>query len=171
MLSYAAKMQCAATELENMDISETTKTWGCIMWTPEETKLVVQFANEGYSSTQIAAALRTKTRNAVIGKLNRIGVKLKNPQFGSDTVSQKPTTPQEPQASAVMNRVIQKRDYYPPKQGIPENLTNLVDLQPHQCRWPFGDKNFKFCGMPKHPGSPYCLNHKLLSQVRHETAI
>lgn len=135
------------------------------MWTPEEIALMTQFANEGYSSSQIARALATKTRNAVIGKLNRLGIRLKN---GQKPYEKKPVVEKPKPVPAVIE--IKRRDPFPP-QVIPEQLTELIDLQPDQCRWPFGDKNFKFCGMPKTSGSSYCHRHKLVSEGRDETSI
>ena len=46
------------------------------MWTEQSIESLKRFANEGKSAAWIAVALGAPSRNAVIGKANRIGVKL-----------------------------------------------------------------------------------------------
>jgi GcrA cell cycle regulator len=46
------------------------------MWTEQTVETLKKFALEGRSASWIAAALGAPSRNAVIGKANRIGVKL-----------------------------------------------------------------------------------------------
>jgi GcrA cell cycle regulator len=48
------------------------------MWTEEAIDTLRRLALEGRSASSIAAALGTPSRNAVIGKANRIGIKLGN---------------------------------------------------------------------------------------------
>lgn len=43
----------------------------------------------------------------------------------------------------------------------PQNL-DLLDLQHGQCRYPFGNGPFRFCGHPVEPGRPYCVPHQAL---------
>lgn len=40
----------------------------------------------------------------------------------------------------------------------PRHLT-LLDLEPGDCRHPYGDGPMTFCGHPKRPGSSYCTPH------------
>ncbi len=47
-----------------------------MLWTDEAVKTLRRLAGEGLSATVIAEALGAESRNAVIGKANRIGVKL-----------------------------------------------------------------------------------------------
>ena len=46
------------------------------MWTEQTVETLKKFASEGKSAAWIAAALGAPSRNAVIGKANRIGIKL-----------------------------------------------------------------------------------------------
>lgn len=46
----------------------------------------------------------------------------------------------------------------------PRYLT-LMQLEPDDCRFPFGDGPITFCGHPKTPGSSYCREHHLLCEV------
>jgi GcrA cell cycle regulator len=45
---------------------------------------------------------------------------------------------------------------------VPLNLS-LLDLEPGNCRWPFGNGPFLFCGHPSMEGSKYCTPHFYLS--------
>lgn len=47
-----------------------------------------------------------------------------------------------------------------------EQRKTLIDLEPHHCRWPFGDpreSSFYFCGANKAAGFSYCAGHLRLS--------
>ena len=40
----------------------------------------------------------------------------------------------------------------------------LIDLEPNQCRWPYGDGPFVFCGCRTWETSPYCAEHEGLAR-------
>lgn len=52
-------------------------------------------------------------------------------------------------------------------------MKGLLDLEPHECRFPFGESDFKFCAKPKHVFmrldrlcvSAYCHEHHLICIV------
>jgi GcrA cell cycle regulator len=41
----------------------------------------------------------------------------------------------------------------------------LRDLEPNDCRYPYGDRIITFCGQPKQEGSSYCPYHHELCYV------
>jgi GcrA cell cycle regulator len=44
---------------------------------------------------------------------------------------------------------------------------SLVELQSHQCKWPFGDPrqhDFYFCGAVRFAEGPYCRRHSLMAR-------
>ena len=48
-----------------------------------------------------------------------------------------------------------------------QGKVTFFDLEPHHCRWPYGDSpDVMFCGNPKEPGCPYCRNHMLQAYTR-----
>lgn len=42
----------------------------------------------------------------------------------------------------------------------------LLELEPSDCRWPYGDRDISFCGHGKMEGSSYCQAHFALSRRR-----
>jgi GcrA cell cycle regulator len=126
-------------------------------WTEAETSLAIQLASDGSSARQIATALMTKTRNAVIGRLQRLGVKLGHKRSGPRKLRIRAKQQPMLQRKLVNIRVNSS-------EPIPEGKIDLIDLKQHHCRWPYGIKDFKFCGLKKHPRSSYCPEHFWLSR-------
>jgi hypothetical protein len=52
-------------------------------------------------------------------------------------------------------------------------MKTLLELEANECRFPFGESDFKFCGRPTHLymrfekicSSPYCREHHLICIV------
>src|SRR5690349_1024465 len=129
-----------------------------ISWTDERVELLKKLWSEGLSASQIAAELGGITRNAVIGKVHRLGLsgRAKSPSSASPR-------PRKPRASSQMLRVSRPAirgntalayDYdlepEPELLEIPaEQRKTLLQLNEHTCRWPVGDPGspeFYFCG-------------------------
>jgi len=115
---------------------------------------------DGLSASQVASALGDVTRNAVLGKLHRLGL----------LASTAGTRPARPRASTVRHRAS-----CPPKISLlvpvaePDPFTfddgsfaTVVTVGDRMCRWPIGDpkgKDFHFCGQDPKTGSCYCEAH------------
>ena len=143
-------------------------------WNDERVELLKKLWNDGLSASQIAAELGGITRNAVIGKVHRLGLsgRAKSP---SSTVPR----PRKPRAPSHMLRIgratrgntalapIYELDIEPEPELI-ENIIpigqrcNLLELNEEKCRWPIGDPGtpeFFFCGGRSIEGLPYCGYH------------
>lgn len=123
---------------------------------------------DGLSASQIAAELGGGlSRNAVIGKVHRLGLSLRaarmqpkktykprqKPQPRSFTrpVSSEPTLPNPPPEPPLPDGVIPKGQ-----------RCTLLHLTSKTCRWPIGDPldaDFYFCGEMPVVGDPYCAHH------------
>lgn len=121
-------------------------------WTDERVELLKQLWGEGLSASQIANKMGGVTRNAVIGKVHRLGL------AGRAT----PTAP-KPKAVARFDDAETKASI----SGL-ENLYPGVDrptmssIDGNQCKWPIGDptsEDFHFCGQPSSQSKPYCAYH------------
>ena len=146
------------------------------MWTDAAIETLRQMALEGKSASTIAAALGAPSRNAVIGKANRIGVKLTGNIHCSALRASRPSTgrPRRP-AIARVNAPSWKRAAVPAVQRerkpawafaqaqVGEMLKlGLEEINESACRWPIGDptsEEFAYCGIQSAKGRSYCPGH------------
>lgn len=105
-----------------------------------------------HSASQIGEKLG-KTRMAVIGKANRLDLPAKGGSFRTERKERKRATPPPRVVRAV------PRLPAPPPSPLSRSL---MDLEPHQCRWPTDPD---WCGHPKDHES-YCDYHQRRAYVR-----
>ncbi len=145
-----------------------------VVWTDDRITELRQLWANGYTCSQAAAALGGITRNAVIGKVRRLG--LEGRASGNASLRKfHPRTPKAPSDRAPRKRypsAPQPRPNLAPEEielrvaaVIPLHVT-LMDLERHQCRYPYGDQAFTFCGHPQFGESSYCSAHMLLCTGR-----
>lgn len=123
-------------------------------WTEEETKLAIELRKEGLSASQIAHKLIRRSRNSVISLLYRNGL---TSAHGGAGKSVRKSFIRKPSPLADL-----PSDPLPAEDTPPANLVALVDLEPHQCRWVYGDPRTKehgCCGAQQVIGLPYCIDH------------
>ena len=132
-------------------------------WTPTRVDTLTSLWRDGLSASQVAKALGGVTRNAVIGKVHRLG--LSGRVAGG--VVRRPATPRPPRPSPI--RVARSPSPHPAKPAIaiveppegPGLVSRLEHVGAHCCRWPICDPksdSFSFCGRPTGDG-PYCGGH------------
>ncbi|MBM3489966.1 MAG: GcrA cell cycle regulator [Alphaproteobacteria bacterium] len=128
-------------------------------WSEERVTVLRELWTTGFSARQIADRLGEGcTRNAVIGKANRLG--LSQPTRSSLTRRQKQRERQL-QREQIPVRPARLPDSSPPPQPVSPGATILA-LTTSTCRWPLGDPtspDFRFCGANAKPGQPYCEAH------------
>lgn len=131
------------------------------MWTPERIATALQMRAEGISAEKIAKALGCVTRNAVLGKMNRIGAPPGAPPYvkGQSRVK----IPKPPKIKIVAAPARPADPYKPQVFTAPaDTRKTLMQLGPNDCRWPCGDpvdrSDFFFCGGAI-AGGAYCLGH------------
>jgi GcrA cell cycle regulator len=147
-------------------------------WTEERVELLKKLWADGLSASQIAAELGGITRNAVIGKVHRLGLsgRAKSPSSSAPR-PRKPRAPGMLRVSrgAIRGNTALAYDYVvepePELIEIPiEQRKNLLQLTEATCHWPVGDPgspDFFFCGGDANEGSPYCNYH---SRVAYQPA-
>ena len=127
-------------------------------WTDDRVEQLKNLWTEGLSASQIARAMGGVTRNAVIGKVHRLGLAGRATPSRSD----RPRLPMAPKISM--------RTHTPPAPIVEEDPVTLDDgrhatvltINDRMCRWPIGDPSeneFHFCGRNPKSGSPYCEAH------------
>ncbi len=131
-------------------------------WTDERVELLKKLWTEGLSASQIARQLGDVTRNAVIGKVHRLGLSGR----GSPSRSERPRAVTVPKPT--VKPVFIKPMIVEKKPVVLENgeYATVMTLKENMCKWPIGDPaspDFRFCGHKTMPGSPYCEAHARLA--------
>ena len=150
-------------------------------WTDERVESLKKLWLDGHSASQIAAELgHGITRNAVIGKVHRLGLS------GRDKAAAAPQPRNRAPSVSKPAERLQPSRTMPPVRGntalaldtfvapqrqlksaddvvvpISERVT-IMELKEAMCRWPLGDPStpeFRFCGTKAGPGSTYCGPH------------
>jgi GcrA cell cycle regulator len=145
-------------------------------WTDERVETLKKLWQEGHSASQIAKTLGGVTRNAVIGKVHRLGLSGRAAPSQPTRPLYKPARPSRPVSSH--ERVVNDRPSAPrrsepaaarpvisnpvtPYVETPGTATVLT-LGSKMCKWPIGDPSsdaFSFCGRVASDGAPYCVEH------------
>jgi GcrA cell cycle regulator len=149
-------------------------------WTDERVEQLSKLWLEGRSASQIAAELGLGiTRNAVIGKVHRLGLAGRAKVVTPQPVAARPkakapagAVPEAAKSGEADPVVVPLRTVIPPapapEVALPttERVT-IMDLRETSCRWPMGDPSqaeFRFCGAKTGIGAgPYCATHARLA--------
>jgi len=142
-------------------------------WTDERVESLKKLWLEGLSASQIAKQLGGVTRNAVIGKVHRLGLSGRAaPSQPQRSVfrAPRPARPQQVAAAPVAPRRPAPAPLPPaPTPAIlreePGSATVLT-LGAHMCKWPIGDpatESFSFCGRRSEEDGPYCHDHAMIA--------
>jgi GcrA cell cycle regulator len=129
-------------------------------WTEDRvTELRTRYAN-GESGSQIGIAMHAKSRNAVVGKLYRLGLRRQVP-IGAKT-ELKPSRAKRNTVHHIDGRIFFRGDAV--TEPEPPQLTNpklLIELEPCDCRWPGTGSGAEmlYCGAPALNGYSYCVHH------------
>jgi GcrA cell cycle regulator len=152
-------------------------------WTEERVELLKKLWADGLSASQIAAELGGGvTRNAVIGKVHRLGLSGRVKAVASAAPRpRKPRAPSHPSAtlyrvqgnaalaavpapSAEVERMPEVA-VRPRLEAVSCERVTIMDLRECMCRWPIGDPgrdDFRFCGTRADPATPYCNYHSAM---------
>ena len=145
-------------------------------WTDERVELLKKLWQEGLSASQIAKQLGGVTRNAVIGKVHRLGLSGRAaPSKPARTVFKAPRPARPAAAPSAPRRLAEQTSLAPapsPVRYVDEapGTATVLTLGAHMCKWPIGDPsldNFTFCGRRSEEGGPYCNEH---AQVAYQPA-
>ncbi|HEY1225444.1 MAG TPA: GcrA family cell cycle regulator [Brevundimonas sp.] len=141
-------------------------------WTEDRVGALKKLWLEGQSASQIAKQLGGGvTRNAVIGKVHRLGLSGRAAPSQPARATYRPTRPRvaAPAQPSPPRRIeaAQPRPMAvaptPPQPPIPDlpGTATVLTLGAHMCKWPIGDpssQEFSFCGRRASEGV-YCVEH------------
>lgn len=145
-------------------------------WNDERVDLLKKLWSEGLSASQIAGRIGGVSRNAVIGKVHRLGLSGRattsrtspsrpRPRIASVRRPPKPKFAQIGNSALRSIYAVEAEPFMPALEEIEIPLAErktLQDLTEKCCRWPIGDPQtveFHFCNRNKVEGLPYCEHH------------
>lgn len=149
-------------------------------WNDERVELLKKLWSEGLSASQIASELGEVTRNAVIGKVHRLGLSGRakaapapvRPRTKASRPEGQEARPHRP--ATIGNTALAQEPEEAPEEApapAPETTATvlpmaqrctIMNLTESTCRWPMGEpgtESFHFCGGKSNPGMPYCAHH------------
>ncbi|HZZ62498.1 MAG TPA: GcrA family cell cycle regulator [Roseiarcus sp.] len=159
-----------------------------MLWTDEAVEALKRLALEGRSASVIAQALGAASRNAVIGKANRIGIKLSGGgrafapcaapiemyQTQSTATPRRKPTPGKQRSTVDLSR----DPRFDPREKAPSSFAEgevkemrrvrLAEIRALACRWPLGDPtsgDFAYCGLEAAHGRSYCAGHSRMAYL------
>jgi GcrA cell cycle regulator len=154
-------------------------------WTEERVAELKKLWAEGHSASQIAKRLGSVTRNAVIGKVHRLGLSgratpsrpVKRPPRLARPKPQQQQMPRQASSAAPAARgsnamavraeaaptpVVETDTNIEPQRLPNGDMVTVLTVKDTMCKWPIGDPadaTFGFCGHSSVDGSPYCAEH------------
>jgi GcrA cell cycle regulator len=145
-----------------------------MLWTAEAVEDLKRLALEGRSASVIATTLGAASRNAVIGKANRIGIKLNGDGRAARLVGKTRAgahraqwAPANPRPGAGAHALARGREskaawiYCEAEVGEMQRV-RFEEMREFACRWPLGDPRtgeFAYCGLAPAKGQSYCAGH------------
>ena len=137
-------------------------------WTEERVEILKKLWLDGLSASQIAKQLGGVTRNAVIGKVHRLGLSGRAAPSQPARPVFKAPRPARPAAPAPAPRRLVAEALAPMPAPRPISYVEepgsatVLTLGAHMCKWPIGDPStdgFTFCGRRNGGDGPYCVEH------------
>jgi GcrA cell cycle regulator len=155
-----------------------------LTWSDDRVEQLKKLWEAGLSASQIAAELGNVTRNAVIGKVHRLGLsgRAKSPSSSSSSSA----APRQRKARPAQHMMRVARPVsrgntalahafeveLEPDPVAYDNVVpmsqrlSLLELSEATCHWPIGDpasSEFFFCGGRALTGLPYCAHHSRIA--------
>ncbi|MCF1504796.1 MULTISPECIES: GcrA family cell cycle regulator [Afifella] len=148
-------------------------------WTDERVDLLKKLWQEGLSASQIAGELGGVTRNAVIGKIHRLGLsgrgqptstikRARRPRNSAPVRQQHRTVTVGAtalQAEVEVEMEVEQETELQPVHALVMPISRRLTIEKlteRTCKWPIGDpgdEDFHFCGCDSLESSPYCEYH------------
>ena len=143
-------------------------------WNDDRVEQLKRLWAEGLSASQIASRIGGVTRNAVIGKVHRLGLSGRatpaKPSRGCDGFEHEEemtaTAPPPSFSRREIEALAPDPEFTAPVMLASGDLATVATLKNNMCKWPIGDpgsEDFCFCGHKPRDGSPYCEYHARLA--------
>lgn len=142
-------------------------------WDDNRIEQLKKLWSEGLSASQIAGELGGVTRNAVIGKVHRLGLSGRAKAKPAAAARPRKVVKTTQRTTTIVSRgnlaVVEMVDMEPEVMPVRENVVipmsrriSIMELREGVCRWPMGDPlhaDFAYCGADCGGGKTYCEAH------------
>ncbi|OEJ67523.1 GcrA family cell cycle regulator [Magnetovibrio blakemorei] len=129
-----------------------------VEWTPDRIKVLIALWEEGLPTSEIGRRLGV-TKNSVVGKVHRLGLKKRQSPIRQTSVT-----------TAQPKKVKKAPTPSPTAATLPSgDVVRLEELTNAMCCWPEGEPGtpeFHFCGKASVPDKPYCDAHCARAYVK-----
>jgi GcrA cell cycle regulator len=150
-------------------------------WTDERVETLKKLWHDGLSASTIAQNIGEVTRNAVIGKVHRLGLAGRATQsrirsavprgpaifVASGRSKKRGALPHAARAPQLRSPAAYRHHAILPELAPPPvDTVTIATLTGDSCRWPNGDPKtpgFHFCGRPARLNCPYCDHHAAIA--------
>ena len=145
-------------------------------WTDARIETLTNLWGDGLSASLIAASLGGTTRNAVIGKVRRLGLRGRATLVFRRSLPRPrpaPRTAESRSKPRLLRGRVSCKTPRPRRPAMPLELgpapaipVTVLTLTPVTCNWPEGDPKlagFHFCGRKKPPQTAYCPHHAAIA--------
>lgn len=145
-------------------------------WTDERVELLKKLWSDGLSASQSAKVLGGVTRNAVIGKVHRLGLsgRAKSRSWAMPGAPHPRKHKPRVARPALRVSIPAQAFQYEASELVADNVVpisqrcGILELTNDTCRWPIGDPGepeFCFCGGQTATGLPYCGYHSRIAYL------
>lgn len=150
-------------------------------WDDNRIEQLKKLWSDGLSASQIAAELGGVTRNAVIGKVHRLGLSGRAKAKPASVARPRKVVKTAARTSTVSVRgnlaVVEMVEIEPVVMPARDNVVipmsrriSIMELREGVCRWPMGDPlqpDFAYCGGDCQVGKTYCEAHARIAFQPH----
>ena len=133
-------------------------------WNEEKVGKLKELWGKGKTASQIAEIIGGISRNAVIGKANRLNLSSKIKTRNALSSQSFSSNSEENNFKQKQGRKSKFKSLLIEKDFEPENPKKLEELDEASCKWPMGhpeEKSFYFCGRSSLKDFSYCKLHLL----------
>ncbi len=153
-------------------------------WTPQRVSTLIALWNEGLSTAEMGRRLDV-TKNAVVGKVHRLGLPKRQSPIRTGGKKKAATTAKTAPKAKISTASVSEKKVITPVNGsngtkvekvvkkilpvITGEVISMEMLSHGMCSWPSGEPGtdeFRFCGQSSVDGKPYCAAHCEVAYVR-----
>ena len=133
-------------------------------WDEQNTKILRKLWSQGLTASQISIQIPGKSRNAIIGRANRLNLESRvvSKKTFTTLIAKKGNNVEIKQEK--LGRKARFKALLLDKNFEPENPKKLEELAEDTCKWPIGhpyEEQFYFCGRKPMEKFSYCRLHVL----------